>query len=298
MSQTNSLAVTTFAEVKQMAVAVASSGMFGMKTPEQALTLMMLAQAEGLHPITAARDYDIISGRPSKKAEAMLRDFLKSGGHVKWHKLGDDGASATFTHPEGGEVVVDWDVKRATAAELWGKGMWKKYPRQMFRSRVVSEGVRTVYPLATGGLYVPEEVQDFAAKPGPIDVPNETPSAPTPAPTQPPPSQEAWDPPAESIDLGPGPTPRPDPIVEPGPITPAPAPVDAKAMVDGMRERVGPPSVTQISAMWSAAREAGWNTQQVTEYAQGRWGALPKDLPRQAFNELYEYVSKTPLAKG
>jgi hypothetical protein len=43
--------------------------------------------------------------------------------------------------------------------------MWKKYPRQMLRSRVVSEGVRTVYPLATSGLYVEEEVCDFHADP-------------------------------------------------------------------------------------------------------------------------------------
>jgi hypothetical protein len=39
--------------------------------------------------------------------------------------------------------------------------MYKKYPRQMLRSRCVSEGVRTVYPAATSGMYVPEEVQDF-----------------------------------------------------------------------------------------------------------------------------------------
>jgi hypothetical protein len=39
--------------------------------------------------------------------------------------------------------------------------MWTKYPRQMLRSRVISEGVRTVFPGATSGLYVPEEVGSF-----------------------------------------------------------------------------------------------------------------------------------------
>jgi hypothetical protein len=37
-------------------------------------------------------------------------------------------------------------MARAQKAQLGGKDMWKKYPRQMLRSRVVSEGVRTVYP--------------------------------------------------------------------------------------------------------------------------------------------------------
>jgi hypothetical protein len=41
--------------------------------------------------------------------------------------------------------------------------MWKKYPRQMLRSRVISEGVRTVYPGATSGLYEENEVHDIVA---------------------------------------------------------------------------------------------------------------------------------------
>ena len=40
--------------------------------------------------------------------------------------------------------------------------MWVKFPRQMLRSRVVSEGIRTVDPGAVCGAYTPEEVQDFA----------------------------------------------------------------------------------------------------------------------------------------
>jgi hypothetical protein len=42
--------------------------------------------------------------------------------------------------------------------------MWKKYPRQMLRARVVSEGVRTVFPMATSFMYVPEEVAEFEDK--------------------------------------------------------------------------------------------------------------------------------------
>ncbi len=154
-----------FAEVERMARAIATSGLFGMKTPEQALALMLLAQAEGLHPVIAARDYDIIQGRPSKKAEAMLRSFLQNGGTVEWHKLDDTCADATFSHPQGGKIRIVWDQDRANKAGLAGKEMYKKYPRQMFRARTVSEGVRTVCPMATSGLYVPEEVGDFDNKP-------------------------------------------------------------------------------------------------------------------------------------
>lgn len=151
-----------FTDLERMAQAIAKSGLFGIKSPDQAIALMLIAQAEGKHPALIARDYDIIQGRPAKKSEAMLRDFIQAGGSVKWIKLDDTIAEAVFSHPQGGEVNISWDMKRAATAGLAGRDGYKKYPRQMLRNRVISEGVRTVCPMATSGMYVPEEVQDFA----------------------------------------------------------------------------------------------------------------------------------------
>jgi hypothetical protein len=150
-------------DMQTLAVAIAKSQLFGIRTPDQALVLMAIAQAEGRHPVEAARDYDIINGKPAKKAEAMLRDFILAGGTVKWHSLTDDLADATFTHPQTGEVRIDWDMKRAQTA-FGKKDMYTKFPRQMLRSRVVSEGVRTLWPLATSGMYEPGEAAYIPAK--------------------------------------------------------------------------------------------------------------------------------------
>ncbi len=95
----------------------------------------------------------------------MFRDFLVSHGKVEWRTLSDTVADATFSHPDGGTVRISWDMDRAKAAGLSGKDNWKKFPRQMLRARLLSEGIRTVYPMATSGMYVPEEVQDFDEKP-------------------------------------------------------------------------------------------------------------------------------------
>lgn len=164
----------SFTEVEKIASAIARGGLFGSKDPYAVLTLCMLAQAEGQHPAVVFRDYDLIQGKPAKKAEAMLRDFVNSGGKVTWNRLDDECADATFSHPQGGTVTINWTMARAQKAQLGGKEMWKKYPRQMLRSRTVSEGVRTVYPGATSGLYVPEEVRDFDA------TPSDTPATPEP----------------------------------------------------------------------------------------------------------------------
>lgn len=152
-----------FEQQVRLAEAFAKSGLFGVKSADQALTLMALCEAEGLHPATAVRDYHIINGRPSLKAEVMLARFLKSGGKVKWHERTDQAADATFTHPSGGEVRVNFTILMAKVAGLVGKDVWKAYPRAMLHARCVSEGVRAVCPQATGHVYTPEEVGDMPA---------------------------------------------------------------------------------------------------------------------------------------
>lgn len=172
----NALVVQPYAvsDMERMARAFAASKLFGVQNPEQALALCLVAQAEGRHPASAAQDYHIISGRPAKKADAMLRDFIAAGGKVEWHTLDNEKADATFSHPSGGTVRIDWTLQRAKDAGI-ANPMWKKYPRQMLRSRVVSEGVRTVCPGATSGMYVPEEVQDIVHENEPRNVTQDAP---------------------------------------------------------------------------------------------------------------------------
>lgn len=150
----------TFAELEKMANAVAKSGLFGVKTPEAALTLMLIAQEEGTGVASAARDFHIIEGKPALKVDAMLARFQSAGGRVEWHELTDQKAEATFSHPTGGSIKLAWTWEMAVKAKLSEKDVWKKYSRAMLRSRLVSEGIRTVSPGSIVGIYTPEELAD------------------------------------------------------------------------------------------------------------------------------------------
>jgi hypothetical protein len=151
-----------------MALAVAKSGLFGVKTADQAMALMLIAQAEGLHPAIAARDYHVINGRPTLKADAMLARFQTAGGSVRWGEYTERRVSGTFTHPQGGSVEVAWTVEMATSAGLTKNPTWKSYPRQMLRARCISEGIRTVFPGVVVGTYTPEEAEDAGHAPVPV----------------------------------------------------------------------------------------------------------------------------------
>lgn len=157
----------TLTDMGNMAKAFAQSGFFGYKNSSEAFTLMCLAQANGLHPAKAAERYHIIQGRPAMKADAMLAAFQESGGKVRWVKRTEKECTLHLSHPQGGELDVTWNIDRAAKAGLTGKSTWKQYPTQMLSARCVSEGVRALYPACLCGMYTPEEVSDFDAKPAP-----------------------------------------------------------------------------------------------------------------------------------
>jgi hypothetical protein len=154
-----STAIVPISDIERMAVAVSKSGLFGVKTAEQAMSLMLIAQAEGMHPAIAARDYHVINGRPALRADAMLARFQAAGGSVRWLEMSDRRVAAEFHHPQGGTVEIDWTPERAKQAGIRNE-MHSKYPRQMLRARVISEGIRTVFPGVVVGSFTPEELRD------------------------------------------------------------------------------------------------------------------------------------------
>ena len=151
-----------FNEIEQMATSIAASKLFGINNKDQAVALMLLCQAEGLHPAIAARDYHLIQGRPALKADAMLARFQQAGGSVTWKEYTNDAVTGLFTHPQGGSLEVTWTLKQAQSIGIASKDNWKNYPRAMLRARVISEGIRAVFPGCVVGVYTPEEVADFA----------------------------------------------------------------------------------------------------------------------------------------
>lgn len=165
--------VIPFTQLERMAIAAAKSGLFGVKTPDQAIALMLVAQAEGVHPARAMQEYHVIQGRPALKADAMLARYQASGGKVQWTSHTNEKVAGVFSHPSGGSIEIDWTFDRAKEAGLTGKDNWKAYPRQMLRARCISEGVRATFPGIAIGTYTAEETADM----DPRDVTPETPTA-------------------------------------------------------------------------------------------------------------------------
>lgn len=149
------------AEVRTMANSVTKSGMFGLKNPEQAFTLMLIAQAEGIHPIQAIQKYSIINGMPSLKSTEVQARFQKSGGKVQWVENNDKKAICKLSHPDCHDYTSEFTMEMATKMGLAAKDNWKKMPKQMLMARAISSGVRAIYPDCLNNMYSVEEAQDI-----------------------------------------------------------------------------------------------------------------------------------------
>lgn len=103
MNQPNQLAVpapgfaiTTLDDMQMVATKIAGSKMFGISNADEAFTLMLLCSSEGINPLLALRQYHMIQGRPSMRADAMVGKFEAAGGGIFWHARTDKMAVATF----------------------------------------------------------------------------------------------------------------------------------------------------------------------------------------------------------
>lgn len=148
---------------------LAKSGMFGCKSVEQGQVLALACMAEQKNPIQILREYHMIDGKLSMRADAMLAGLRQRGGSYKvLNRTADkaaievevDGNKQAFSftwddakhepfvfQKDGKSLKTNWATPRARMQMLW--------------ARVVSDAVRTMMPEVVAGTYTPEEIQDF-----------------------------------------------------------------------------------------------------------------------------------------
>lgn len=149
--------------IKEFGKSIYQSALVGCKNQEQGEMMALTCLTEKKTPVELARVYHIIDNKLSMRADAMLAEFRKAGGRVKWLATGDDGigARAAFTF-EGETVEVGYTIEEAKRALLVKSDKpnsnWVKDPGSMLRARTVSRAVRMLAPEIVAGYYTPEEL--------------------------------------------------------------------------------------------------------------------------------------------
>lgn len=152
--------IVPYNELQSMALSVTKSGMFGLKNENQAITLMLIAQAENIHPIQAIQMYSVINGMPALKTTEMIARYMRSGGKIVWLETTDKIAKAKFIFEEN-ELIYEYTIQDANKAQLTSKDNWKRMPKEMLRARCASSGIRMSNPASLNNMYSVEEAMDI-----------------------------------------------------------------------------------------------------------------------------------------
>jgi hypothetical protein len=166
-------APTTLAQVQKLADVVAASGLYGVRSPEEAMIRLMTGMELGLSAMQSIRGVYVIETqgirRPTMAAD-MLVGVVKMRGDVcvYFRLIESTDSVATYETQRRGDpqpVKMSYTIQQANAAGLTGKGTWKAHPAAMLRARASSALARAVYQDLVNGLYDPDEIDDAPRAP-------------------------------------------------------------------------------------------------------------------------------------
>lgn len=160
--------------VKVIGETIAKSQIFGCQNFSQGEILALECMTRGLSPLSLAEKYDIIQGKLSMKADAMLAGFIEAGGKYEVVEYSPEACEIKFTHgPSTMPIRITWDGAQqekwpfksdgTTLKDNWSTPIGRQ---DMLWARVVSRGVRRLAPGVVCGKYTPEEI---------VDIPTESP---------------------------------------------------------------------------------------------------------------------------
>lgn len=132
-----------------------------IKQPGQAVAIILAGRELGMEPMRALRSLQMVQGKVVESADSQLGRFKAAGGRATFLRLEDTGAELKLTHPNGDEHVETFTIAQAKAAGLDSKEIWKKYPRAMIRSRVITAGLKSVGWDGAVGEYGEEEAEEI-----------------------------------------------------------------------------------------------------------------------------------------
>ena len=163
--------------VKSVGSDIAKSRLFGCETVDQGNVLALECYATRTPPLSLAKRFDLIGGRLSMKADAMLADYVADGGEYDIVEYSPNACEIVFRYMNHNlPLRITWEMAQQ---EKWpfgkpGKdgsptlksGWSTPIGRQdMLWARVVSRGVRRVASHIVAGRYTPDELSDFVDAP-------------------------------------------------------------------------------------------------------------------------------------
>ena len=145
-----------------LATYLAKSGMLGkdIKSPEQALTVMIAGRELGFTAMQSLRAIYIVEGRVTLSADAMVALVLRSPECEYLTLVESTAERCTYKTKRRGQDEVTMAVDESDAKKAGWGATHGKYPAIMKRHRCASNICRAVYPDVVLGMFTPDEAEE------------------------------------------------------------------------------------------------------------------------------------------
>ena len=130
-----------------------------IKTPEQALAIILTGRELGIPAMAALNTINVIQGKPTVSPQLMLALIERSGQLEDIQVLaGEDFVQVTMQRRNRTEHTERFGRAEAQAMNLISKDNYKKQPLVMYKWRAIAACARVVFPDVILGLYTPDEM--------------------------------------------------------------------------------------------------------------------------------------------
>ena len=132
-----------------------------IKSPEQAVVIMLKGRELGLPALYALSTIGIINGKPVVAAEVMASLVYRHHGDGALRVVQTNERLCTVAYRRRGWTEAQsysFSIDDAMRAGLLGNNVWQKYPAAMLRARCISAVARMAFPDVISGVYTPEEL--------------------------------------------------------------------------------------------------------------------------------------------
>jgi hypothetical protein len=170
------LAVLSIADTLSIGAILSKSGYFKDTTDQaQAVAKVLAGQELGIGPVASMRGISFVMGKMSLDA-GLVAALIQRSGRYDYRVVTHTADECRLAFYDGGKAVGEsrFTMADASAADLKGKDMWKKYPKNMLFARALTNGARWYCPgVYFGAVYSGDELADAPEPPAITVIPPE-----------------------------------------------------------------------------------------------------------------------------
>lgn len=147
----------------RFAAALVKSGFLPphLKTPEQALVVVLTGKELGLSPMQSIRSIAVVSGKVVLSADLILALLGRAGVKHQWIETTDTKATIRLSRDGYEPYTHSFTIEEAERAGLMSNQVWRKYAPAMLRARCISASARAYAPDVAMGMYETSEMAEL-----------------------------------------------------------------------------------------------------------------------------------------